>query len=92
MKIGAFSKGFRKMLKRSDFYENPSSGSILVPCGWADGRRDKTKLTVVSRNFANTPINDIRMKCQNYEQVRKYCYGVAEVPLSLDYCSEILNL
>jgi hypothetical protein len=37
------------------FHENPFSGSRVVPCGWTDGQADMTKLTVVSRNFANAP-------------------------------------
>ena len=37
----------------SDFIENPSSGSRLVPCG----RTDMTKLIVTFRTFANAPKN-----------------------------------
>ena len=44
------------------FYENPSSGSRIVPCGWTDGktaiRTDTTKLIVPSHIFANVPNND----------------------------------
>jgi hypothetical protein len=35
------------------FYENPSNGSRVVPCGRAGGRTDMTYLVVASRNFAN---------------------------------------
>jgi hypothetical protein len=34
------------------FHENPSSGSLVVPCGRTDGQKDKTKLVVALRNFA----------------------------------------
>ena len=32
--------------------ENPSSGSLVVPCGQTDGLTDMTKLIVAFRNFA----------------------------------------
>jgi hypothetical protein len=35
------------------FYENPSGGSQVVPCG----RTDMTKLIVAFRNIANVPKN-----------------------------------
>jgi len=41
------------------FYENPLSGSRVVPCGQTNGRTDSqsdmTKLIVASRNFAKAP-------------------------------------
>jgi hypothetical protein len=37
------------------FHENSSIGSRVVPCGWADGRTDMTKLIVDFHNFANAP-------------------------------------
>jgi hypothetical protein len=39
------------------FYQNPSSGSRVVPCGQADGRTDMMKLIVAFRSFANAPKN-----------------------------------
>jgi hypothetical protein len=45
-----FSTDFRKILR---FYENPSSGSRVVPYG----RTDMTMQIVVFRNFANAPKN-----------------------------------
>jgi len=36
-----------------EFYENPFSGSRVVPCGWKDRRTCMTKLIVTFRNFAN---------------------------------------
>jgi len=44
------------------FYENPSSGSRIVPFGWTDGktdiRADTTKLIVAFRSFTNVPNSD----------------------------------
>jgi len=37
------------------FYENPSSGSRVVPWGRTDGRTDMKQLLVAFRNFAKTP-------------------------------------
>jgi hypothetical protein len=37
------------------FNENPSDGSLVVPCGQTD--TDTTKLIVAFRNFANAPKN-----------------------------------
>jgi hypothetical protein len=36
------------------FYENPSSGRRVIPCG-QDRRTEITKLLVAFRNFANVP-------------------------------------
>jgi hypothetical protein len=40
-------------------YENPSSGSQVIPCEQIDGQTerqtDTTKLIVAFRNFANSP-------------------------------------
>jgi hypothetical protein len=38
-----------------NFHENPSSGSQVIPCGWADGRTDMTKLKAAFWNFVNSP-------------------------------------
>jgi len=38
-------------------FENPSSGSRVVPRGRTDGQTDTTKLTVAVRNFANAHKN-----------------------------------
>jgi hypothetical protein len=45
LNLNSFSKDFRKILI-SRFYENPSSGSRVVPCG----RKDKHKTKVNSRS------------------------------------------
>jgi len=37
------------------FYENPSSGSRVVPCGMADRDTDMTKLIVAFRNVSQSP-------------------------------------
>ena len=37
------------------FYENPSSGSGVVPCGRTARRKYTTKLIVAFGNFANAP-------------------------------------
>jgi len=59
-----FSRHFFEKYPNTKFHENPSSGSRVVPCGWADGRIDgqteMTKLIVAFRNFANAPKNDNR--------------------------------
>jgi hypothetical protein len=47
----------RFSIKNIKFYQNPSSGSRVVPCGQTDGENDMTKLTVVVRKFANAPKN-----------------------------------
>jgi hypothetical protein len=39
------------------FYENPSSGSQVIPCRRTDRRTDMTKLIVAFCNFANAPKN-----------------------------------
>jgi hypothetical protein len=40
-----------------EFHENPSIGSVVVPCGKKDGQSDMTKLIVAFRNSANAPEN-----------------------------------
>ena len=40
------------------FRENPSSGTLVIPCGQTDGQTDMPKLMVVFRNFANAPKTD----------------------------------
>jgi hypothetical protein len=56
-----FPDKFSKNDSIINFYENPSSGSLVVICGWTDGQTDgrteMTKLTVAFRNFANSSIN-----------------------------------
>ena len=47
-----------------EFYENPSTGSRVAPCGRTDGRTDgltdTTKLIDVLRSFTKAPKNDQR--------------------------------
>jgi hypothetical protein len=47
----------RKIFENSDikFYQNPSSGSPVVPCGPTDGQTVVAKRIVAFRNFANAP-------------------------------------
>ena len=47
-----FSGRILEVYSNTKFYENPFSGSEVVPCGQRDGRPDKTKLKVHFRNFA----------------------------------------
>ena len=46
------------------FNENPSRGSRVVPCEWADGRTDRrtnmTKLIVSVRSFAIARYDDVK--------------------------------
>ena len=51
---------FRRIFEESSnikFYQNPSTGSRVIPCGQTDGQTDITKLIVAFRNFANAPKN-----------------------------------
>jgi hypothetical protein len=48
--IPHFKKNFRKIINIK-FYENPSSGSRRVPCGW----RDMKQLIMAFRNSAKAP-------------------------------------
>jgi hypothetical protein len=61
IKLGFSRQIFEKNSSNIKFYENPSSWSRLVPCGQADwpkdGRSDKTRLMVLSRNVMNAPKN-----------------------------------
>jgi hypothetical protein len=42
MKIESSPQIFEKT--NIKFHENPSGGSLVVPCGWTDGQRETTKL------------------------------------------------
>jgi hypothetical protein len=57
MKLEFCRQIFEKNVSNVKFYQNPSSGSRVVPCGQTVGRTDVTKLIVVFRNFANAPNN-----------------------------------
>ena len=54
------------------FYQNPSSGSRVVPCGKTDRRTDRQtdmKLIVAFRNFANASRNyEINKRRRSMEQ------------------------
>jgi hypothetical protein len=52
-----FSTVIRKKYSNTEFHENPSSESRVVPCGQKGGRTDMTKRTVAFRNFAKAPKN-----------------------------------
>jgi hypothetical protein len=45
MKLG-FSWQIFKKYSNIKFHENPSSGSLVVPCGWTDRQADMIKLIV----------------------------------------------
>jgi len=49
-----FSRQILDKFSNIKFYENPSSGSRVVPCG----RTDMSKLTVAFRNFVRAPKNE----------------------------------
>jgi len=50
--IGIFSGQIFEKSSNIKFYENPSSGSRVVPCGRTDRQIYITKLIVAFRNFA----------------------------------------
>ena len=59
-----FSREIFEKYSNIKFYENPSSGSLVVPCGQTERqtyiRSDITKLIVAVRNFAKAPGDEIR--------------------------------
>jgi hypothetical protein len=48
-----FSRQIFEKVLNTKFYQNPSIGSLVVPCG----QTDMTELIVAFRNFANAPKN-----------------------------------
>ena len=48
-----FSRQIFEKVLNTKFYQNPSSGCLVVPCG----QTDMTELIVAFRNFANAPKN-----------------------------------
>ena len=54
-----FSEHILEKYSNIKFHENPSSGSLVVPCGQRDGQTDMTELTVTFRNFVNLPNNSM---------------------------------
>jgi hypothetical protein len=69
MKI-EFSRQIFEKCSNTKFHENPSSGSIVVPCRRTEGRTDRqtdmAKLTVAFRNFANVPKMTERREMINF--------------------------
>ena len=60
-----FSTIYIKILKNTEFNENPFTESLTVPCGWTD----MTKLIAAFRNILRTPLQtylDLRVKCPIY--------------------------
>jgi len=54
---------YRQIFEKSTytkFYENPSSGSRVIPFGRTDGRTGMANLTVAFRNFAKAPRNCLK--------------------------------
>jgi len=45
----------------SNFFENPSIGSRVVPCGGTDGLTDMTKLKPLFPVFERAPMKEIRI-------------------------------
>jgi hypothetical protein len=43
------------------FYENPSSGSRVFPCGRTNGQTDMMRLVIASRYFFNAPKKQARI-------------------------------
>ena len=70
MKLEFYCQIFVKS-SHTKFYENPSSGSRVVP----RGRTDMTKLIVTFRNFANAPKNQkLKTPCTSfYIGTREQC-------------------
>jgi len=52
-------------------YENSSSGSQVIPCGWTYRHIDMTKLIVVIQSFANAPKKHKQTKFGKHYAPRK---------------------
>ena len=64
VKYPLFMSDFNENTQISNFYENPSSGRRVIPCGQTDRQTDMTKLIVALRSFANAPENvTSRLQC-----------------------------
>jgi hypothetical protein len=50
-----FSRQTFEKLSNIKFYQNPSSGSRVVPSGQTNEQTDMTKVTVAFRNFTDAP-------------------------------------
>jgi len=57
MELEVSPQTLQKKYSNMKFHEDMSSGSRDVQCGWTDGQRDTTKLTVGFRNFAKASKN-----------------------------------
>jgi hypothetical protein len=57
MKFEIFLDRFTEKSPNIEFYENPSSGSQVVPREQTDGQTDMMKVIVAFCNFANSPRN-----------------------------------
>jgi hypothetical protein len=55
-----FSRQIFEKSSNTKFYENPSSGSRVVPCRRTDGRTDMTKPIVGFHNFVKAPKKTLR--------------------------------
>ena len=69
MKI-EFSRQIFEKYSNIKFYENPSSGSRVIPCGRTDVSTDMTKLIVASRTRLKTTNLPFRFK---KSQIGKLC-------------------
>jgi hypothetical protein len=58
-----FSRQFFEKYSKIKLYDNPSSGSRVVPYGQTDGRTEMTKLIVAFRNSANVPKTFFLVHC-----------------------------
>ena len=52
-----FSRQIFEKYSSTQFHENPSSGSRIVPYGQTDGQTETTKLIEPFRNFSHAPKN-----------------------------------
>jgi hypothetical protein len=91
MKLELFRQIFEKCLNIK-FYENPSSGGRVVPCGKTGGRTDMKKLIVVFRNFVNVSKNSqVSIFCINLSSSSDLSLAVL-VTVLRDYWSSIIAL
>jgi hypothetical protein len=69
-----FSRHTFEKVSNIKFYQNPSSGSRVVPCRQTDGRTDDMKLIVAFRNFANASKNsNIKFSPNPFSESRVPC-------------------
>jgi hypothetical protein len=65
MKLEFSRQNFEKKNSSFNFYENASSGSLVVPWGRTNRQTDMEKLIVAFQNFVNAPNNALNFQ-QHY--------------------------